>query len=477
MVERERFVPQRVSEITDALCRDAAGTGGAVATTELRLLARLVSALYHYEFHDREQAVVTAWDAVSGEDAPTGSDAAATDAAGTDAAAELVTAELTGLLDGANYSPVSMASLDEALERESLIPLRLEVNLDHYDELLIYRRGSHVSHVTVPRWKGLRQEALAVTVDERVVVHTRIKPASWFTEHGIDPARRDVVPGHVSLKQFQNVPRADVEMLLPSTKVRFRLIDSLLIAVPALASGIVVLATKLLPTVGLALLLAGAWLGLRDEEPRIDQGALVALLGGLVALGSFLFRQWNKLKNRRVEYLKTLSENLYFRTLATGRGVLHTLFASAEEQETIEVLLAYGMLTAAGTGLTPSELDERVEAWLRDDGHGDIDFEIDDALDKLRRLDLVEVGPGPVVRARPPVEALERLDRRWDDLFRIPRRPETPDGVTDPDATVPDGTGAAGDGDGPDTAPLIRLRRVVDRFRAVLGDRRLEREP
>lgn len=114
----------------------------------------------------------------------------------------------------------------------------------------------------------------------------------------------------------------------------------------------------------------------------------------------------------------------------------------------------------------------RVEAWLRDDGHGEIDFEIDDALDKLRRLDIVEVGPTGAVRARAPVDALERLDRRWDDLFMIPRRHA---GAGEP--TDADGDGAPTDDRGGGVAPLIRLRRVVDRFRAVLGDRRLEREP
>ena len=63
-------------------------------------------------------------------------------------------AELTGLLDGANYTPVTMAELDDALANESLIPLRLEVDLDDYDELLIYRRGSRAGHRRDPEVDG-----------------------------------------------------------------------------------------------------------------------------------------------------------------------------------------------------------------------------------------------------------------------------------------------------------------------------------
>ena len=402
---RERFVPQRAGQLTGDLASLPWTDGG--SAEEFRAFARLVAALYHYEFHEREQQAIDAWEAVDDNDA-----------------AQVVTAELTGLLDGANYVPITKAELDDALSRESLIPLRLEVDLDDYDEMLIYRRGSHESTVTVPKLRGLRQEEKTITVDERVVVHTRVKPASWFERQGIDPGERNLLPGHVSLKQFQNVPRADIEMLLPSTQVRLRPIDTVLVGVPALASGIVVLATKLLPTIGLIALLVAAALGLREETPELDQTSLVVLLGGAITLGGFLFRQGAKLKNRRVEYLKTLSENLYFRTLADGPGVLHTLLSAAEQQEVIEVLLAYRFLLAAPGGTTMAALDDDVERWLREACHQDIDFEIDDAVDKLRRLGVVhgrrQLSPVPLASALPA------LDRRWDDLFRY-----EPDGRAD----------------------------------------------
>ena len=314
-----------------------------------------------------------------------------------------------------------MAELDEALATESLIQLRLDVDLDDYEELLIHRRGSHRDTVEVPRWWGLRTEQRTITVDERVVVFTRVKQAAWFAARGTDPADRNLVPGAVSLKQFRNVPRADVEMLLPSTQVRFRTIDSLALGVPALASGIAVLVTKLLPTLGLMFLLIAAWLGLRDDRPELDQTSLVILFGGAVTLGGFFFRQWSKLKSRRIEYLKTLSENLYFRTLADGPGVFHTLLSSAEQQEVIEVVLAYRFLLTEPDGLTAQQLDQRVEAWLQESCHLAVDFEVGDAVDKLRALDFVDGET--TLRARPVAGALVALDRRWDDLFT----PEPPD--------------------------------------------------
>lgn len=413
---RERFVPRRLGHLQEELASEPWHDPD--DADRFRAFGRLVAALYHYEFHDREQAVVDAW----------------ADMADDPAAAETVATELGGLLDDANYTPITMAELDRALTEESLIPLRLNVNLDDYDELLIYRRGARSESVSIPKLRGLYSQEQTITVDERVVVHTRVKPQAWFDERGIDPAGRNLIPGLSSLKLFQNVPRADIEMLLPSTEVRFRPIDTVVMGVPALVSGLVVLTTKLLPTIGLIGLVVAAWLGLRDETPDLDQTALLLLFGGAVTLGGFLMRQWTKFKNRRVEYLKTLSENLYFRTLADGPGVIHTLLSSAEQQEVAEVLLAYRFLLASTTGddgTTMGQLDAAVEEWLGRTCRLDIDFEVDDAVDKLRRLAAVE--DGVPLRARPLPQVLASLDRRWDDLFR--HRPED-------DGTAP----LAGDG-------------------------------
>jgi hypothetical protein len=404
VVERQAFVPARVRELASAL--DSTPWSSSEEQGLFQMFTRLVSALYHHEFHGREQAVIEAWDRMDrGASLGTAANATST-----------VTTELQRLLEDANYTRVSTAELDDALSRESLIPLRLEADFEIYDELLIYRRGSHRDTVEIPRWRGLRSTPRTITVDERVVVHARIRPASWFDEHDIEPRDRRVVPGQMSLKQFQNVPRADIEMLLPSTRVRFRPIDILLVGVPAVASGIAVLATKLLPTLGLVFLLVAAWLGFRDDRPTLDQTALVILFGGVVTLGGFLFRQWAKLKNRRVEYLKTLTENLYFRTLADGPGVIHTLLSSAEQQEVIEVVVAYRFLLTSPRGMTARELDAKVEEWLQATCQRQIDFDVDHAVAKLRALELVDGTRR--LRSRTLVDAVAMLDRRWDDLFR-----------------------------------------------------------
>ena len=395
---QERFIAQRVSAITDKLIdgRDQQDDH------KFRHLAQIVSALFHYEFHAKEQAAIKAWDQIGS----------------SPQAATLVSSELSSLLDSANYTKVTQDELHEAMERESLIALRLDVDLDDFDEVLISRRASHTETITVPKWKGLRSRDLCIQVYERVVIHTRVKPQSWFDAKSVDPADLNLIPGHASLKQFQNVPRADIEMLIPSTQVRFRLMDTLMVGIPALASGIVVVSTKLLPTLALLFVLGAAWLGTNDEQPELDQTALAALFGGTVTLGGFMFRQYNKLKNRKVQYLKTLSENLYLRTLADGPGVFHTLLASAEEQEVIEVLLAYRLLSDIGSEVHMDQLDAEVESWLRTHCDLEVDFEVHDAVGKLLRLDLATKTDAGLVGVDIDT-AIARLNQRWDDIFTM----------------------------------------------------------
>ncbi|MEM7340269.1 MAG: TMEM143 family protein [Actinomycetota bacterium] len=445
MTDRERFLAYRLDQLIDEL-GEVDGASG-IDAEDFRAFSDIVAALYHYEFHGRARRINRLWDRL-----------------GTDPEVDQAfTSLLSGLLDGANYTAVTVAELDEALARESLIPLRLDVDLDDYDEMLIYRRNASVETVEVPTWRGLRRTERVITVDERVVVHTRVKQQAWFDEQGIDPEDRNLVPGHVSLKQFQNVPRADIEMLLPSTQVKFRRIDSLIVGVPAVASGVVVLATKLLPTLVLIGALVAAWLGLRDRPEPLDQTSLVVLFGGAVTVGGFTARQWNKLKNQKVAYLKTLSENLYFRTLADGPGVVNSLLATAEQQEVFEVLLAYRMLLASGEPMSARQLDAAVEAWIHDGSGQEVDFEVADAIAKLRRLGLVDGDRN--LSPKPVPEALVLLDRRWDGLFRH-RGGAGWHAMADADD---------GDANG-EIGPLSSLRQVVDRFRGRLGGRRQERE-
>ena len=70
-------------------------------------------------------------------------------------------------------------------------------------------------------------------------------------------------------------------------------------------------------------------------------------------------------------------------------------------------------------------LDDAIEAWFKTTYDIAIDFEIEDALGKLKRLKRCEIAGAaktgePVWRAVPLTEACERLDFLWDNFFQRP---------------------------------------------------------
>lgn len=245
-----------------------------------------------------------------------------------------------------------------------------------------------------------------------------IRDAAHFAHRDIDTL--PFAPGSTVLKLFQDVPKADIEMLFPNTQVRMRWIDKLLIGVPAVISGIIVASTKLITTIGLLVLLVGFYLGIRDEPVELDQTTLVTLGAGLGSLGGYLTRQFTKFKARKMEFLKTLSDNLYFRNLDNDAGVFHNLLDAAEEEETKEAILGWYFLREAGHPLTMEALDNRVETWFRERLDCALDFEVDDGVDKLLRLGLAESDHGRLTAVAPGA-ALRRLDERWDEMFTYGR--------------------------------------------------------
>jgi len=70
----------------------------------------------------------------------------------------------------------------------------------------------------------------------------------------------------------------------------------------------------------------------------------------------------------------------------------------------------------AGAPLTQKDLDDRIEDWFRVKYKLNLDFEVEDAVAKLERLELLErSGQGLTV---PPLkQALVKLDTIWDNFF------------------------------------------------------------
>ncbi len=196
------------------------------------------------------------------------------------------------------------------------------------------------------------------------------------------------------LKLFQNVPAADVEMLFPNTRVGMRLSDKLMIGIPAVISGGVVMSTKLGATLVLLGSLLAFWFGLSKEPVSLDRAALLVLAAGLGTLGGYFWKQYSNFKNRKMRFTQALTENLYFKLLDNNAGVLLRMLDEAEDSECKESLLAYYFLLAGAAPMSAQQLDQQIEAWFAQRWQCQLDFEIDDALQKLQLLGLANPVEG-----------------------------------------------------------------------------------
>jgi hypothetical protein len=261
---------------------------------------------------------------------------------------------------------------------------------------------------------GLRKKTIDFINYDRVVVVVKFKPQSYFDQK----ARGQLYfqPGSTIIKYFRNIPRCDLEMLFPNTEVRMKLIDKLIIGVPAAVGGVIMLATKL----GTTLLLSGAlitfWLGMRDDPVELNQANLLALAVGFGTLGGFLWKQFSNFKNRKIRFMKTLADNLYFKNLDNNMGVFHRLIDTAEEEECKEAMLAYYFLLIADKPLTETEIDQTIENWFATSFSISLDFEIEDALHKLLKLGLITLASDRY-QAIPLDKAMKVLDHAWDNYF------------------------------------------------------------
>ncbi len=147
----------------------------------------------------------------------------------------------------------------------------------------------------------------------------------------------------------------------------------------------------------------------------------MTLLAGIAALGGYLWKQLNSFKNRKLKFIQSLTKNLYFKNLDNNAGVFFRLANDAEEEECKEALLAYYFLLTSKEPLTKAELDHKIEQWMASKWQATIDFEIEDAVEKLLNLKLVEQYEDKFT-AVSISDGIELLDERWDDYF-LPERP------------------------------------------------------
>ncbi len=319
------------------------------------------------------------------------------------------------LLTQANYTRIDPQQVELILTRESHYGLDLHVDLDAFEELLVFYRGASTrKDQRRTLRKFMRKQEFDVPIFRRLFVLFKLKPEARrveeiMRERGI-PRRQaarivrrmrsmlapEVKDDGIYMKLFKNMPRSDIEMIFPNTQVNFRLFDKLKLGITSGAG------------LGMGAFGAAGKIALVGSNP-------VAAAGAVAGLGGIVFRQCMKFLNQRQRYMIVLAQNLYFHAMGDNRGVLVKLASRAAEEDVKEEILLYSVL--AKERVNRAELpavDQAIEAYMLDAFGIRVDFEIEDALGRLIGDGLVVEEPDGTLRTMPPDDAATRVDRKWD---------------------------------------------------------------
>ncbi|MFT5814941.1 MAG: hypothetical protein ACI9VT_002710 [Psychroserpens sp.] len=422
-IKKDRFIPLRKTDLIQACLDD-----GRLSTEQrgaFKTLSQLIVNTLHFEYHHILEELKDSYAPFD----PNSYTIAVTQL--TDEILQtkqgIFTDRFTQVLNAANFEKVTDQDLQEALSEESLFKVRLAVEFEDFADVVFYRRGEYQQTETISKFWGLLKQKITFTNYDKVAVYIRFKDADYFNQQKrtaayFEPGFAD--PGSTIIKLFQNVPKADLEMLFPNSQVRMRTIDKAIIGGSALVGGAVVLVTKLGASLLVMAGLLSYWLGFSSQEVTINTQQLIALGIGAGVLGGFIFKEWSKFKNRKLRFMKALADNLYFKNLDNNSGVFHNLIDSAEEEECKEAILAYYFLVTIGGSMTSEQLDKKIEQWFSEQFDFQIDFEITDALAKLERFGIVKSNDDQYIALSISAAQLQ-LDTQWDGLFNFSKVPLT----------------------------------------------------
>jgi Protein of unknown function (DUF3754) len=380
--QRDRVIPVRKSDIIEWLVAE----GGLDETGQARLrqLARMLGAIFHYQYFeelDRLREVYFHFD-------PEVGPRACGEAKDLEAAYRSLSEELVRILADANFVEITHDEITRAFAERALVRVKIKAPVEDYRDVRMFRRGHHTETIDVAVWFGLRHRPLEVVVYDDVVLMV----ATW--PDGIKPAKarkgfaragrgaRKIRGGAVLFKYFRHIARADLEALFPNVRVVMSLSDHFTLGVPAIVGGVPIL-IKLASTMTVLFVVAGFYLGLTGTIGDSDTERALAALSGLFALGAFLLRQWGNFHRQSLIHQKQLTDNIYYRNVNNNSGIFNYLIGEAEEQDWKEALLTYyGLLTAAQP-LTREALGARIEELLARAFGVSADYKIDDALAQL----------------------------------------------------------------------------------------------
>lgn len=307
-----------------------------------------------------------------------------------DLACRKLFSEVADSLEYANYRRLKPREIQLALNVASYWGVRLKIRFSSFRRLEVYGRGDIIAKRTKRDWYRLfRLSEVDVPIYQRLVVIFRTKEFQNLPEL--------LDPDCVHVRMFKNIPKLDVDMMLPGSQIKMTWMDTGKIGVPTLW-GLMMLASKIAKSIG-----------------------LLAFLGAVKFFGSFVFviaiviaslfygvKSVFSYTTAKRRYQLNVARNLYYQNLDNNLGALLRIEEESEQQESCEAILAYFVLNnSTSEHMSTEQVDREAESILNAITGIEIDFDVEDALRDLAGMGILRMTSDGWI-AIPVEEAVER---------------------------------------------------------------------
>lgn len=284
-------------------------------------------------------------------------------------------AEISDSLWRANYRRLKPYEIQAAVNMASHWGVRLKTRFSSFRRLEVYGRGDIIAKRMRRHWTNFyRLREVDVPIYQRLVVVFRTKELQNLPEL--------LDPDCIHVRMFKNIPKLDVDMMLPGTQVRMGWVETGKIGVPTLW-GVVMLASKIARNVGLVAMLGAA-------KFVSSFFFVIAIVVASLVYGIKSIFSYTTAKRR---YQLNVARNLYYQNLDNNLGALLRLLEEAEQQESCEALLGYYILNSVYPApMTSEQIDHEAERILLSKTGISIDFDVQDALRDLAGMGIVNLN-------------------------------------------------------------------------------------
>lgn len=352
-------------------------------------------------------------------------------------ARDRVVASFREMAKNANYMHLSEMEIEASFSEQSMIKLNTDVDLDEFSKMECFVRGSDIRPHFRKNWK-LKEVEEPMEVWRRVLLLMQFKHDEELSPEQLKQRKKVRIayqPGKIYLYQFKEVPKADLEILFPNVRMSMNTKDRILLGIPAIAATIGTITKVGFKIVLIAGAIAWAFFkveigGFSSEQAEQPMKLAIVGMGILGALGGLFFKQYTSVKNKRIGFLKEVSEHLFFRNIAMNKAVLDRVIDDGEDEDCKEaVLVYYHLLANPDMPMDRTTLDKTIESWMVLRYKTEINFDINGPINKLKQMQgqtnsgqvkaLIEEDEFGILKPLSLVEAKEVMDHAWDNAFRF----------------------------------------------------------